>query len=134
MGSTFTTQLYGLDATLRWQPTRRAIYRSFSARTELVWSRRQEVSDSQRAFGFFASAEYQLARRWFLGGRYDWSERARSATLHDSAGSLVLTFWPSEFNQIRSQFRHKRYAEGQTANEVLFQFVFTIGAHDDHSF
>ncbi len=134
LGSTFTTQLYGLDATLRWQPTRPAVYRSFSARTELVWSRRQEVSGSQRAFGFFASAEYQLARRWFLGGRFDWSERARSATLHDSAGSLVLTFWPSEFNQIRGQFRHMRYAEGQTANEVFFQFVFAIGAHDAHSF
>src|SRR6266567_1978962 len=34
----FITQLYGIDATLRWKPLRRSIYHSFVARTELVWS------------------------------------------------------------------------------------------------
>lgn len=134
VGSTFITQLYSFDATFRWRPPRRAIYRSFAARTELFWSRRDEVATTQRAFGFFASTEYQLARRWFAGARYDWSERARTAALHDSSGSLVLTFWPSEFNQIRAQFRRTRYAGNQTANEMLFQFLFTLGAHGAHPF
>ena len=134
LGSNFITQLYGVDATLRWKPLRRAIYRSFAARTELFWSRREQVLSTQRAFGFFASAEYQLARRWFLGGRYDRSERARNAAQRDSGGSLVLTFWPSEFNQVRGQFRRTRYAERQTANEFLLQFLFTLGAHGAHPF
>ena len=134
LGSAFLTNLYGVDATLRWRPLRRAIYHSFAARTELFWSRREEVANTQRAFGFFGSAEYQLGRRWFLGGRYDWSERARNATEHDSSGSFVLTYWPSEFSQIRGQLRRTRYAEGQTANELLFQFLFTVGAHGAHPF
>ena len=134
VGSTFLTQLYSLDATLRWRPPSRAIYHSFSARTELFWSRREELPATQRAFGFFASTEYQLGRRWFTGGRYDWSERARNAALHDSSGSLVLTYWPSEFNQIRAQLRRTRYAERQTANELLIQFLFTLGAHGAHPF
>lgn len=134
LGSDFLTQVYGLDATFRWKPLRRAIYRGFSARTELMWSRRQELTATQRAFGFFTSAEYRLGRRWFLAGRYDWSDRARDATLHDSSGSFVLTYWPSEFNQIRGQLRRTRYAEGRIANEVLFQFLFTIGAHGAHPF
>lgn len=134
LGSSFTTQLYGFDATLRWKPLRRAIYHSFAARTEVFWSRRAEVLSTQRASGLFASAEYRLGRRWFIGGRYDWSERARNAAQHDSGGSLLLTYWPSEFNQIRSQFRRTRYAEGQTANELLFQFLFTLGAHGAHPF
>lgn len=134
LGSGFITQLYSFDATLRWKPLRRAIYRSFAARMELVWSGREEVSSTQRGFGLFASADYQFARRWFMGGRYDWSERARDATQHDSSGSVLLTFWPSEFNQVRSQFRRTRYAEGQTANELLFQFLFTLGAHGAHPF
>ena len=45
-----------------------------------------------------------------------------------------LTFWPSEFSQIRGQYRRTRYAEGATANELLFQFLFSIGAHGAHVF
>lgn len=134
VGSAFITHLYGADATLHWKPLRRAIYRSFSARSELYWSRRQQIPDTQRAFGFFTSAEYQLGRRWFSGARYDWSERARNALQHDSSGSLVLTYWPSEFNQVRAQLRQTHYAEGQVANELLFQFLFTLGAHGAHPF
>jgi len=133
-GSTFITQVYGLDATLRWKPLRRAIYHSFAFRTELVWSSREELTSTPRAFGFFSSAEYRLGRRWFVGGRYDWSERARNAAQHDSGASLVLTYWPSEFNQIRGQLRRTRYAEAQIANELLFQFLFTLGTHGAHPF
>ncbi|MSO19769.1 MAG: hypothetical protein EXQ56_04785 [Acidobacteria bacterium] len=130
----FHTQLTGFDATLHWKPLRRAIYHSFIARAEAVWSRRQEELGTQRAFGFYASADYQLARRWFTGARVDWAERARDAAMHDSAQSLVLTYWPSEFSQIRGQLRRTRYGEGTTANEVLFQFQFNIGAHGAHPF
>ena len=133
-GSDFITNVYGFDATLRWKPLRRAIYRSFIARTELTWSRREDPAEVQRAFGYFASLDYQLARRWFLGGRYDWSERGHNAAEHDSSGSVVLTFWPSEYSGIRGQLRRTRYAEDSTANEFLFQFLFTLGAHGAHPF
>ncbi len=113
---------------------RRAIYRSFLARAEVAWSRRQEVAATQRALGFFASAEYQFARRWSAGGRFDWSERAREAREHDSGGSLLLSYRPSEFSQIRGQLRRTRYAEGFTAHEFLFQFLFSLGAHGAHPF
>ncbi len=82
----------------------------------------------------YASGEYQFARRWFGGARYDWSERAYDASLVDKGPSLTLTFWPSEFSQIRGQYRRTRYAEGVTANEALFQFLFSIGAHGAHVF
>jgi len=134
LGSDFITHLAGLDAALRWKPLRRAIYHSFIARSEFVWSQREEETDKQRAFGFFASADYQLARRWFAGARFDWSEQARDASLHDSAQSVILTYWPSEFSQIRGQLRRTRYAEDTTANEFLFQFQYNIGAHGAHPF
>jgi hypothetical protein len=134
LGSEFVTQLFGIDATLRWRPLRRAIYRSFVARTELVWSRRQELAESQRARGFYVSGDYQFSRRWFVGARFDWSERARDASMHDSGQSAVLTYWPSEFSQIRGQFRRTNYAEGLVANEFLLQFQYAIGAHGAHAF
>jgi hypothetical protein len=82
----------------------------------------------------YASGEYQFAQRWFAGLRYDRSGRADDANMIDKGGSLVLTFWPSEFSQVRGQFRRTNYAHGVTANEALFQFLFSIGAHGAHVF
>jgi hypothetical protein len=134
LGSDFKTQLYGIDATVRYRPLRRAIYRRFQGRTELFWSRRDQEIETVRAFGMYASGEYQFARRWFAGARYDWSERAFDASLVDKGPSFLVTYWPSEFSQIRGQYRRTRYAEGSTANELLFQFLFSIGAHGAHVF
>ena len=133
-GPDFTTRLVGIDATFRYRPLRRAIYRRLQGRTELFWSRRGQEGGNSDAFGMYASGEYQFARRWFGGARYDWSERAYDASLVDKGPSLVLTYWPSEFSQIRSQYRRTRYAEGATANELLIQFLFSIGAHGAHVF
>jgi hypothetical protein len=130
----FTTSLFGVDATYRWRPLRRSIYHSFIGRTEWIMSRRDQPLGRQDASGWYASGDYQFARRWFVGGRYDRSERAENASLLDRGGSALLTFWPSEFSQIRGQYRRTNYAEGESANEVLFQFQFSIGAHGAHPF
>lgn len=135
LGSDFVTQLYSTDVAVRWRPLSRAIYRSLAGRTELFWSRREEMLAVQQAFGGYASLDYQLRRRWFAGGRYDWADRATSAAIQDRGSSAVLTFWPSEFSQIRSQYRRTRYGDdSRVANELLFQALFTIGAHGAHAF
>jgi hypothetical protein len=130
----FKTNLYGIDATFRWRPLRRSIYHSFVGRSELIWSQREQFDGLQRANGFYVSGDYQVARRWFTGARYDRSNRANDATLLDTGGSLMLTFWPSEFSQVRGQYRRTNYADGPAANEFLFQFQFSIGAHGAHPF
>jgi hypothetical protein len=130
----FTTDLWGVDATVRWRPLRRSIYTSFLGRSELLWSRRDQFGGQSNAFGYYVSGDYQFGRRWFAGARYDRSERADAASVHDTGGSVLLTYWPSEFSQIRGQYRHTRYAEGENANELLFQFQFSIGAHGAHPF
>jgi hypothetical protein len=126
--------LYDIDATVRWKPLRRAIYHSFTGRAEFVWDKNDAALTAKTPFGYFVSGDYQFARRWFAGGRFDWSERALSALDHDKGGSAILTYWPSEFSQVRGQYRRTRYAEGLTANEILFQFIFSIGAHGAHPF
>jgi len=60
--------------------------------------------------------------------------RAREAYRHDNAVSAILTYWPSEFSQVRGQLRRTQYAEGVTANEFLFQFQYVLGAHGAHTF
>src|SRR5262249_28040502 len=80
-GSPFITNLYGIDAMYRWKPLERSIYRSFVARSEFIWRQQNQPSLAacvtiicppntapgfQRAFGFYTSADYQFARRWFF--------------------------------------------------------------------
>ncbi len=142
IGPNVVNQLYGIDATVRWKPLRRSIYHSFLSRSEFIWSRIQQPGSTLTPFGYYVSGDYQFARRWFGGARFDRSERyngtgianAVPSLLRDTGGSLVLTYWPSEFSQIRAQLRRTRYGENLTANELLFQFQFSIGAHGAHPF
>ena len=127
-------QCYMEDATIRWKPLNRAVYHSFVGRSEFIWSRRNQPNGLQAGKGYYVSGDYQFARRWFAGARYDWSNVADNASQHDSGQSLVLTYWPSEFSQIRGQYRRTRYAVGETANELLMQVQFSIGAHGAHPF
>ena len=130
----FRTALYGADAVVRWRPLRRSIYRSFVGRSEFVWSRRGQPNGAQSALGYYFSGDYQFARRWFAGIRYDRSKHADDALLTDKGQSALLTYWPSEFSQVRGQYRRTQYAIGPTANEFLMQFQFSIGAHGAHPF
>jgi len=130
----YVTQLYGVDATLRWKPLRRSIYHSFVGRGELIWSQRQEFPNEQRAFGFYTSADYQFARRWFGGARFDWSDRSRSDNLTDKGAAATVTYWPSEFSQLRGEYRFTHYAENRDSHEFLMQLIFSLGAHGAHPF
>jgi len=135
LGPGLSTRLTGIDATFRYRPLRRAIYKRFMARSELVWSApRGTLAPVPASFGFYGSGEYQFARRWYIAGRFDRSARAFDASLVDRGGSLALSYWPSEFSQVRGQYRRTQYGDGVTANEFLFQFLFSIGAHGAHSF
>ncbi len=106
------TQLYGIDATYRWKPLQRSIYHSFVGRSEWIWSRRDQPTGLQSGWGMYVSGDYQFARRWFAGARYDRSARPDDASAIDTGGSLVLTYWPSEFSQVRAQYRRTNYATG----------------------
>jgi len=130
----FITQLYGVDATVRWKPLRRSIYHSFVGRSELIWSQRQELPREQRSFGFYISGDYQFGRRWFAGGRFDWSDRSRFDNLTDKGAAATLTYWPSEFSQLRGEYRLTHYAENRDSNELLMQLIFSLGAHGAHPF
>jgi hypothetical protein len=128
------TRLAGVDATLRWKPLRTASYRSLSLRGEFIRSRRDLALGEAIASGWFLSGEYQLAKRWFAGARYEAADRPDDGALTDRGQALTVTFWPSEFSQLRAEMRRRAYAGDVTASELLFQLQFAIGAHGAHPF
>ncbi len=128
------TTLENLHLIYRWKPLQGRPYRSFILRSELLRSRRQQPGGTQTARGFFVSGDYQLSRRWYAGARYEFSDRGANEQQRDRGEAVTLTFWPSEFSQLRGELRRRRYAGGMTANEALFQLQFAIGAHGAHPF
>jgi hypothetical protein len=110
-------------------------------RGELFRSQREQPGGTQTATGWFVSGEYQLAKRWWVGVRGEAAQHAAEAAIKDTGTAATLTFWPSEFSQLRAEFRQRRYggpnvasAGTYTANEVLLQLQFAIGAHGAHPF
>jgi hypothetical protein len=134
LGHDYLTRLSGIDLSLRWKPLRRSIYNSLLWRSEFVWSRRDQLLGPQKAFGLYSSLEYRLDQRWTIGSRFDWSERATLASQLDRGGSALLTYWMSEFSQVRGQYRFTRYDGKLDASELRLQLIFVMGAHGAHPF
>jgi hypothetical protein len=115
----------GVDLTYRWKPLSRAIYNSLIVRAEGLAKMRDE---EDTIYGGYLSGDYQVARRWFVGGRWDGAD-------DDRAYSATVTFRPSEFSQLRGQYRRTRIgAGGPTYDEILLQLLFAIGPHGAHTF
>ena len=136
-----STRLAGVDATFRWKPLRQGTYRSAIVRGEWFRSQREQPGGTQTATGWFVSGEYQLAKRWWVGVRGEAAEHAADKAIRDTGTAATLTFWPSEFSQLRGEFRQRRYGGPDlastgtyTANELLLQLQFAIGAHGAHPF
>ena len=124
----------GLDFTYRWKPLARGKYRGVIARVEAITNDRSGLDRNLK--GAYGSVDVQIARRWFAGARLDAADRlSDSQRVTDRGTSLVLTFWPSEFSQLRTQLRRTSYGDiGRAVNEILFQLQFAIGAHGAHTF
>jgi hypothetical protein len=127
-----SNQFGGIDVTFRYKPLERAIYNSFISRTEIFLNDRND--QSERAVGLYTSADYQFARRWFAGLRLDQVDMPDAPEVTDRSASFTVTFWPSEFSQIRGQFRHIDFDLFPSADELLLQVQFSIGAHGAHIF
>ncbi len=133
--TTLRNQMQGVDVTFRWKNPRRAIYRSALWQTE-VFQNRKEVStaDTVTSIGLFSHIEYQFARRWRAGGRYDYTESPTDKTNEEKGGLIYVTFDPSEFSRISLQGRHIRFDDGTDEDLGFLKVTFNIGPHGAHPF
>ena len=123
-------RMLGTDITFRWKNPKRAIYRSLTAQAE--WMTR-DPEDGPRRSGGFAWADYQFARRWHLGGRYDWSQAITGVDTGTTTGALgFLTFTPSEFWSVSFQTRDRDFDSGSM--DYFLKTTFNIGPHGQHPF
>lgn len=133
--ATLNSRLFGLDMTFRWKDPRKAIYRSALWQTEVLWSKRDIAGGSAAgSWGMFTHAQYQFARRWRFGGRYDYAQTPADGKLHEAGGLAYLTFTPSEFSLLSLQGRRARRTDGSIETLGWLKVTFNIGPHGAHPF
>lgn len=112
----------------------------------------QEGSYSSDQNGWYAQAVYQFMPRWRAGIRYDQLDSGTleygpitdgSITRDDlqllrehkpERTTVMVDFSSSEFARFRLQFAQDKARFGQTDNQVIFQYVVSLGAHGAHKF
>lgn len=132
---TMKNRILGTDLTFRWKNTRKAIYRSAMWQTEALWSKR-DVPGGFRigTWGMFSHVQYQFARRWKTGFRYDYTQLPTDGKTHEAGGLAYITFTPSEFSLLSLQARRARRFDGDKETVGWLKVTFNIGPHGSHPF
>ncbi len=126
--------LYGGDVYYKWKPANVAqSYASFQWTTEFYARTLADGGPTEGAG--YSEAVVQIARRFYLGGRFDLTGLPSGPSVprrYGDAGSL--TFAPSEFSRLRL-YAQELGGPGVAATTVGFlQVEYSMGAHGAHPF
>jgi hypothetical protein len=126
--------LYGADLYYKWKPANVAqSYASFQWTTEFYARTLADGGPTEGAG--YSEAVVQIARRFYLGGRFDLTGLPSGPSVprrYGGAGSL--TFAPSEFSRLRL-YAQELGGPGVAATTVGFlQVEYSMGAHGAHPF
>jgi hypothetical protein len=128
----------GVDLTYHWKPKGQGLYRSLLLQSEAYASHTETCHGGESAWGMYSAAEYQFARRWKLGLRYDNTELPNRSSRHERGYSAYLTFLQSEFLFWRLGYIYtdRNFEEDGNSDDqqVMLQLNWTLGAHPAHKF
>ncbi len=132
------TYVEGFDLTYKWRPPQTGLYKSFLWQTELLAAQADLIGGQETTWGMYTAAEYQFARRWSLGTRYDYSQMPYSSSRHEHGLSAYLTFVQSEylFWRLAYQYtdRNFRVHGDKREHEIFLQCNFGLGPHRAHQY
>lgn len=128
-----STNMLGGDLTLKWKPLQQNRYKSFELMNEVLISKRNG-SEDVTSFAMYSFVRYQIARRWFIGGMYDYSEFPEFSDVNQWALSGIVQFLASEFQKVELQYKYNDGNFFDSFSEVKMRAVFVIGAHGAHQY
>ncbi|HCV43565.1 MAG TPA: hypothetical protein DGH68_08785, partial [Bacteroidetes bacterium] len=104
--SAFASVLGGIDLTYKWKPLQFNTYQSLVLQAEAIWSsKRLTETETVKSWGMYALATYQIGKRWFLTGRFDYSNLPDNASFVERAYSGVLGWYATEFQKIELEYK-----------------------------
>jgi len=151
------SRLWIADFVLKWAPQGNASATNFKLQGE--YFRREESGAltfdtssgdySSRQSGWYLQAAYQFMPRWRVGYRYDRLDHgtvtnglgltAQDAPLlftdYNPTRSTAMLDWSlTEFSRLRVQYAVDRSRADLTDNQLLLQYILSLGAHGAHKF
>ncbi len=133
--SSRTTSIAAADLTYKWKPVQMNTYRSVTWQSEFYYGHANLMENfSVNSFGLYSFLQYQLAKRWFLTGRYDYAQKPYDKDIVEQAWSLTAGWYATEFSKIE--------LEGKTTDDNIekryyqawLRWIFVIGAHGAHQY
>ena len=132
------TMIEGFDLTYKWKPPRAGLYKAFTWQTELLAAQADLRGGQETTWGMYTAADYQFARRWVAGARYDFSQMPYSSSMREHGYSAYLTFLQSEYLYWRLGYqytdRNFRVHGDKGEHELFLQCNFSLGAHPAHDY
>ncbi len=129
------TNMAAADLTYKWKPIQLNTYHSLTWQSEFYFNHANLMDNySINSFGMYSFIQYQLAKRWFLTGRYDYSQRPYDKTVKENAFSLTAGWYATEFSKLEFETKttddniDKRFYQG------WLRWIFVIGAHGAHQY
>lgn len=130
----YRTWLGGLDLTYKWVPAGRSKYRTFEFRSEWVGSRRETPTGKVESWGTYLFFQNKLNARWWIGARFDYTHLPDNASQTLKSGSVVLTFWQSEFVFFRFQLQRTLSTFSDDVTRAILQAVWSMGPHKHEAY
>jgi hypothetical protein len=144
-----TDHTYIADAVYKWAPNGNFIERYLKLQGEFFLRQEHGSLNGSPPFsgtqtGFYAQAVYQFAPQWRVGVRYDQVHAASlgpgfaGTTLDNLAATprrytAMVDYSTSEFGRFRLQY-DLDYSRPQRDNEIILQYVVSMGAHGAHQY
>lgn len=82
--------------------------------------------------GAYVFAQWQLSRRTFVGGRFDWVEEVMAASRDFSAVTAQLRFSPNDLSKLLLAVERVRPGASDSFNRLVIQVAVGAGARRSH--
>jgi hypothetical protein len=127
------SSLYGGDLYFKWKPPNASrTYTSLQWTTE--WYARSIASGGPTEGAGYTEPVVQIARRFYVGGRFDLLGLPSGPNLPRRYGyAASLTFAPSEFSRVRL-YGQELVGSGISTTVAFLQVEYSMGAHGAHPY
>ena len=133
--SSSITNIGAADITYKWKPVQLNTYKSLTWQSEFFYSNAKYTANQMsNSFGLYSFLEYQIAKRWFLTGRYDYAQKPYDKNIIEQAGSLSAGWLATEFQKIELEDKVTDVNIQSGYNQFWLRWIFVIGAHGAHQY
>lgn len=133
--SSRNTNIGAADITYKWKPVQMNTYKSLVWQNEIFYSNAKYAANkTSNSMGLYSFLEYQIAKRWFLTGRYDYAQKPYDKSSVEQAYSLTAGWLATEFQKIEFEDKVTNVNIQPDYNQFWLRWIFVIGAHGAHQY